>query len=167
MMRTLLLYTCGVILTLSVAAMITNHLSADLDTPPVISPVSNDIPSLTRFANQNSNSISGSSSYQKTALSVKAENLKQPHVLIINSNGSKLQGEIVMNNKVIQKFDDNKLEVNLSPYLSRGEQVLEVRGKYEPASSTVNLELNSPENNTIQQSSGTGKLDYQLALNVQ
>jgi hypothetical protein len=167
MMRTLLLYTCSVILTLSIAAIITNNLSADLDSPPVISPVSNNIPSSRKFANQNSNSLSVSSSYQNTAITVKAEKLKEPHVLLINFNGSKVQGEIVMNNKVIQKFDDNKLEINLSPYLERGKQVLQVKGKYEPASSTVNLELNSPENNTIQQSSGTGTLDYQLTLNVQ
>ncbi|AFZ02510.1 hypothetical protein [Calothrix sp. PCC 6303] len=166
-MRTLLLYTCAVVLTISIAAVITNNLSVDLDSSPVSKPVSVDIPNLTRFANQNSNSISGSNSSQKTAITIKAENMNQPHVLVINSNGSKLEGEIIMNSKVIQKFDNNNLEVNLSPYLSKGQQILEVRGKYEPASSIVNLELNSSGNNTIQQSSGTGKLDYQVALNVQ
>jgi hypothetical protein len=168
MMRTLLLYTCGVVLTLSIAAIITNNLSNNLDTTPVTNSVSENIPSLRSFAhNQNSNSISGANSYQNTVITVKAEQLKQPHILVINFDGSKLQGEIVMNNQVIQKFDDKKIEINLSPYLSRGKQILQVKGNYQPASSTVNLEFNSPENNTIQQSSGTGKLDYQIALNVQ
>jgi hypothetical protein len=167
MMRTLLLYTCGVILTLSIAAIVTNNLSTNLETPAVIDSVDNSTPSFNSFANQKTRSLFDSSSLQKTAISVKKENLGQPHILKINSSGSKFKGEIVMNNLVIQEIDSNKLEINLSPYLSRGEQILQVRGKYEPPASTVDLELSSPENNTIQQSSGTGKLDYQLTFNVQ
>jgi hypothetical protein len=167
MMRTLLLYTCGVILTLSIAAIVTNNLSANLEAPSAISTVDNRTSTSNSFTNSKSSSLLGSSNYQKATISVKKENLGQPHMLKINSGGSKLKGEIVMNNQVIQEINDNKLEINLSPYLSKGEQILKVRGKYEPASSTVDLELSSPENNTIQQSSGTGKLDYQLTFNVQ
>jgi hypothetical protein len=110
---------------------------------------------------------SSDSNMQRNSLSISSANLKQPHILKINSPNGKVQGEIKINGKVVKRFNQNKLELNLSPYLSRGQQKVEVSGRYNPATASVTLEMKSSGNEISQQDSGSGILNYVLDLNVQ
>lgn len=118
------------------------------------------------FTSSNSQ-VSNNSNYQTNSLSISAANLKKPHILKINSPNAKLQGEIRINGKVVRRLKNNQLQINLSPYLSRGQQKIKISGRYTPATASVTLEMNSADNNITQQTSGNGILNYILDINVQ
>jgi hypothetical protein len=92
---------------------------------------------------------------------------KQPHVLKINSSNAKLQGEIKINGKVVKRLNRNQSEINLTPYLSRGRQKIEISGRYIPATASVSIEMKSEGSNVSQQTSGSGILNYILDLDVE
>ncbi|MEA5572515.1 hypothetical protein [Calothrix sp. UHCC 0171] len=122
--------------------------------------------SFTSIQTQNSNS-SYSSSIQESTISVNSENLQQPQTLKINSSGTEFKGEILINGKVIKRLDRNQSEINLSPYLSTGQQKIEIKANYKPASANVNVDIVSSGSNISQQTSGNGTLNYTLNLTVQ
>lgn len=111
--------------------------------------------------------VSNNSNIQTNSLSISVANLKQPHILKINSPNAKLQGEIRINGKVVRRLNSKQSSINLSPYLSRGQQKVEVSGRYTPATASVSVQMNSPDSNISQQTSGNGTLNYTLDLNVQ
>jgi hypothetical protein len=119
------------------------------------------------FTSSNSQVSSNSSNIQRNSLSISTANLKQPHILKINSPNAKLQGEIKINGKVVRRLKNNQSEINLSPYLSVGQQKVQVSGRYTPATASVSVEMKSSDSNISQQSSGSGTLNYTLDLNVQ
>ncbi|WP_026735621.1 hypothetical protein [Fischerella sp. PCC 9605] len=120
------------------------------------------------FASQQSSTTSSSSSsgYQKSSLNLSAANLRQPHILRINTSGSQLSGEITVNGKVVKRLNDNQVEINLSPLLSVGEHIVEISGRYAPASSGVSIELSGPGVSSSQQTSGNGVVNYTLNLSI-
>ncbi|NWF58957.1 MAG: hypothetical protein HXY43_06520 [Fischerella sp.] len=122
------------------------------------------------FASQQSSttssSFSSSSGYQKSSLNLSAANLRQPHILRINTSGSQLSGEITVNGKVVKRLNDNQVEINLSPLLSVGEHIVEISGRYAPASSGVSIELSGPGVSSSQQTSGNGVVNYTLNLSI-
>ncbi|BAZ08312.1 hypothetical protein NIES4071_01170 [Calothrix sp. NIES-4071] len=111
--------------------------------------------------------ISSNSDIQRNSLNINAADLKQPHILKINSSNAKLQGQIKINGKVVRRLKNNQSEINLSPYLSRGQQKVEISGSYTPVTASVTVEMKSADNNISQQTSGNGILNYTLDLNVQ
>ncbi len=123
-----------------------------------------DVKTFTSFSNQQSNS---SSNFQRSTLNFPAANLNQPHVLKINSTGTQLQGEIIINGKVVKQLNNNQSEINLSPYLSTGQQKVEISANYTPPSAAVNVEVNGSGNNISQQTGGNGSLNYKLDLMIQ
>lgn len=82
-------------------------------------------------------SSSDSSAYQHSSLSLNAVNLRQPHLLKINSSATQLTGEITVNGKVVKRFSHSREEINLSPLLSVGEQKVQISARYAPASSST------------------------------
>ncbi len=110
---------------------------------------------------------SNSSSFQKSTLNLQAANLQNPHVLKINSTGTQLQGKISINGKVVKQLNNNQSEFNLSPYLSVGQQKVEISANYTPPSAAVNVEVNGSGNNISQQTGGNGSLNYKLDLIIQ
>lgn len=125
---------------------------------------SGDVKTFTSLRSQQS---SNSSNFQRSTLNLKAANLNQPHVLKINSTGTQLQGEITINGKVVKQLTDNQSEINLSPYLSTGQQKVEISANYTPPSAAVNVEVNGSSSNLSQQTSGNGTLNYRLDLTIQ
>lgn len=120
--------------------------------------------------NSNSNSFtsftSNSSGYQRGKVSLSATNLSQPHLLKIESSATQLNGRVIVNGKVVKKLSSKTTEIDLSRYLSVGEHKVEISANYAPATSPIKVELNAPNNNLSQQTSGNGTLNYQLDVSI-
>lgn len=109
---------------------------------------------------------SSSSSYQKSSVGVNAANLGKPHMLSVKSSANQLTGEIRIDGKVVKQIRNNKVDINLSPYLSMGEHKVEISARYSPADSDVSIEFNAPGTSNNQQTSGNGSINYQMDVSV-
>lgn len=118
---------------------------------------------------QSSQSQSSGNSYQKSSSSVslRAVDIRQPHILKINSSGTQFVGKVTIDGKVSKKLDSKTSEINLSPYLSVGQHTVEISGRYSPASSSIQVELKGPGTNVTQQSSGNGAVNHTMTVTVQ
>lgn len=114
-----------------------------------------------------STQISDNTNIQSDSINISAANRKQPYILKINSSGAKIRGTIKINGKIVKRLNSNQSQINLSPYLSRGQKKVEVSARYTPATASVSLEMKSDDNNISQQTSGDGIINYILNLNVQ
>ena len=78
-----------------------------------------------------------------------------------------MTGEISVNGKVVKQISNEKnVNIDLSRYLSVGEQKVEISARYNPPSSSVSVELNGPGTNVTQQNSGNGALNYSMDVSV-
>ncbi|MDJ0675816.1 MAG: hypothetical protein QNJ36_10620 [Calothrix sp. MO_167.B42] len=109
---------------------------------------------------------SSSSSYQKSSVGLNAANLGKPHMLSVHSSANQLTGEIRIDGKVVKQIRNNKVDINLSPYLSVGEHTVEISARYTPADSDVSIEFNAPGTSNNQQTSGNGSINYQMDVSV-
>ena len=66
----------------------------------------------------------------------------------------------------VKDINSKKTEIDLSRYLSVGEHKVEISANYAPTMSPIKVELNAPNNNVTQQTSGNGRLNYQLDVFV-
>ncbi len=118
------------------------------------------------FTSQHSSS-GDSFGYQKSSLTLSAANLTKPHILSINTSGAQMTGEITVNGKVVKQISNDKnVNIDLSRYLSVGEQKVEISARYNPPSSSVKVELSGPGTNVTQQNSGNGALNYSIDVSV-
>jgi hypothetical protein len=168
-MRNLIFYALCVGFFISLTAGLTDNFSYTQQNSSVNSHSSSnsnnggDVKTFTSFRNQQSDN----SSFQRSTLNLQSANLNQPHILKINSTGTQLQGQITINGKVVKQLNNNQSEINLSPYLSTGQQKIEISANYTPPSAAVNVEVNGSGSNISQQSGGNGSLNYKLDLTIQ
>jgi len=183
-MRNLLFFACGVALLVTVSTAFAQnfiHSNQSNQSSFVNKDNSSDMSSFTSNSQTSSNSSnssgyqhnftnsqsnSDSSGYQHSSLNLNAVNLRQPHILSINTSGNHLTGEITVNGKVVKRLNHNSEKINISPFLSVGEQTVKVAARYVPASSSVNVELSGPSTNVTQQNSGNGILNYTMDVTV-
>ena len=161
-MQNLIFYALCVGLIISLTAGLTNNLSYS----QISSEASSDsgaTQTFTSFTSKQSNSAST----QRNSLSLSAANLKQPQILKINAPSARLQGEISINGKVVQRLNDSSSKLDLSPYLSVGQQKIEISAQYSPSTAAVSVEVQGSGNNISQQTSGSGRLNYTLDLDIQ
>jgi uncharacterized protein YxeA len=167
-MKKIVFFACCMALIVSVGAAVAQNFSQNSQSSFVQSESNSesgdDMNSFSSFSSQQSSS--NSSSYQQSTLSLSAENLNQPHILSINSSGNQLNGEITVNGRAIKRFTNNKVEIDLSPYLSVGEQKVQISARYAPVGSAVNVQVSGPGTNVIQQTNGDGVLNSTINLSV-
>ena len=177
-MKNLLFLVCGIALIVTVTSAFAQNFLHNSQSSSVQSDVQSDSQSssvqsennsdsdsdMTSFTSQQSSS--DSSGYQRSSLTLSAANLRQPHMLSINTSGNQMTGEITVNGKVVKKISNNKVEIDLSPYLSVGEHTVEISARYAPTSSSVSVELSGPGTNITQQNSGNGILSYTMNVSV-
>ena len=113
-----------------------------------------------------SQNTSDSSGTQHNSFNLNAANLSQPHMLSIKTSGNQLTGEITVNGKLVKRLNKNSENINISPFLSVGEQTVKISARYAPASSSVNVGLSGPGTNVLQQNSGNGILNYTMDVTV-
>ncbi|WP_324632685.1 hypothetical protein [Phormidium sp. CCY1219] len=77
-----------------------------------------------------------------------------------------ISAEITVDGIPVKTVRGNSAFINLAPYLESGENRVEIRGYYSPASSTVRLELVGERNTITHEISGNGSLRQTLILDV-
>jgi predicted lysophospholipase L1 biosynthesis ABC-type transport system permease subunit len=118
-------------------------------------------------SSQSSQSSNGSYQKSSSSVSLRAVDVRQPHILKIDSSGTQFVGKVTIDGKVAKKLDSKISEINLSPYLSVGEHTVEISGRYSPGSSSIKVELKGPGTNVTQQSSGNGVVNHSMTVTVQ
>jgi hypothetical protein len=118
-------------------------------------------------SSQSSQSSSSSDQKSSSSVSLRAVDIRQPHILKIDSSGTQFVGKVTIDGKVVKKLDSKTSSINLSPYLSVGEHTVEISGRYSPASSSIKVELNGPGTNVTQQSSGNGVVNHSMTVIVE
>jgi hypothetical protein len=108
-----------------------------------------------------------SSQHQTTILNIDATKLRTPHILRVSvPAGTKLTGKILINGKVIKSLAQQGTAVNLSPYLFKGKNTIEILGHYTPAQSAPQVNFSGLGTQVSQQSGGNGILKQTLVINV-
>ena len=118
------------------------------------------------YSSQQSSSSSSSSGYQSNTLSLNRTDLKEPHILSIKTSGQQITGKIIVNDKLVRQIRGNKVEFDLSPHLSVGENLVKINARHTPASSTVDVEMNGPGTTVSQQNSGNGVVNSNMKIVV-
>jgi hypothetical protein len=104
---------------------------------------------------------------QITAISLSIDALKTPHFLSIKATDStQLIGQIAVEGVAIKRFHNSQISFKLSPYLSKGNNTIEISGNYQPLSSSVLVEFSGSGTRVTQQISGNGILRQTLIFNV-
>ncbi len=182
-MRNLLFFACGVamLVTLTTAfahqnfihssqsSSVNSNSNSDMSTFSSTSQTSSSDSSDSSGTQQSfttSQNTSDSSGTQHNSFNLNAANLSQPHILSIKTSGNQLTGQITVNGKLIKRLNKNSENINISPFLSVGEQTVKISARYAPASSSVNVGLSGPGTNVLQQNSGNGILNYTMDVTV-
>lgn len=108
-------------------------------------------------------------SYQRqtNTVTLRRDLLDEPHYLTLRSEGaSRLNGQILINDRIVRNLDAGSLTVDLAPYLTTGTTTVTLTADYAPTNASVVLRFEGPETTVSQQLSGTGQLNYQLVLDV-
>lgn len=103
---------------------------------------------------------------QESSLDLNSSDLKQPHILKISTNATQLRGQIKLNGRLLQSLKTSGNQVNLSPYLKVGRQVLEISGQYSPRSASVKIEFLGKNTQINQQTQGSSYLEQRFIINV-
>lgn len=101
-----------------------------------------------------------------STISIEHKNLRQPQILKINASNARLNGHITINQNRIIKLGNKQESINLSPYLFRGKNTIEISGSYSPQNSRINIEFSGTGNQVTQQTGGSGILKHTLIINV-
>ncbi len=107
---------------------------------------------------------------QLTSISINRADLRQPHMLRVRSeiNNSAMRMERVevkMNGRLLKSIANNALELNLAPMMTVGRYEVEVSG-ISPPDATISLNFTGPNTQVNQQSSGSGKINQRLMIDV-
>lgn len=101
-----------------------------------------------------------------STISIDRANLSQPQMLKLDASNARLNGHITINKNRTIKLAEKQKSINISPYLFRGENIVEISGTYYPQNSLITIEFSGSGNQVIQQSSGSGILKHTLIINV-
>ena len=75
--------------------------------------------------------------------------------------------EVKMNGKVIKTIANNSLELNLAPMMKVGRYEIEISGTSPRIDDTILVNFTGKNTNVTQQSSGSGRIDQKLVIDVQ
>ena len=106
-----------------------------------------------------------------STISFNRADLRKPHILrVYGMLDDKLvpmeRIEVKMNGKVVKTIANGSLEIDLAPMMKAGRYDVKVSGKSEKLDTSISLLFVGKNVNVNQQSSGTGKIDRQLIINV-
>ncbi|WP_241392730.1 hypothetical protein [Rippkaea orientalis] len=117
------------------------------------------------------NNYSFSQSYQEqsTSVNLSLSDLESPCILSISSSKSETQLtiEISLNDQLIKSFTGHDNRMDLSPYLTAGQQRILISGNYSPSNASIKIKLQGKNTYINQEIAGTGQLRQQLIFNIQ
>lgn len=113
--------------------------------------------------------IASSYSVQESSVSLGASELKAPYVLRIRPRGGAtyLQGTVKLNGRTLKSFNKNVTEINLSPYLRKGYQKVQIIGSYRPSHASVEIAFEGPSTEMTQETGGNGIVNQMIVVEVQ
>jgi hypothetical protein len=121
-------------------------------------------------SNYTSNSTinsSQSSQQQTTGINLNATALRSPHVLTIQAAANtRLTGKVMVDGVEVRKLQAGQTTFNLVPYLTKGNNKVEIVGEYRPVASNVSIKFSGPQTQVSQQVGGNGKLKQTLIITV-
>ena len=107
-----------------------------------------------------------SSQRQSNIMTLDRANLNKPHELVVTTSAN-LEGQIEIDGEVVTSLDRRTTTLDVAPYLSAAKTTrINVTGTYSPSTASVTLQFEGPGVSMSQQSSGSGRLEYQLNLEV-
>ncbi|MBE9170085.1 hypothetical protein IQ238_22035 [Pleurocapsales cyanobacterium LEGE 06147] len=101
-----------------------------------------------------------------STISIDRANLRQPQILNIDASAARLNGYIIINKNRTIELNSEQESINMSPYLFRGENIIEISGTYSPQNSRITIEFSGSGNQITQENSGSGILKHTLIINV-
>jgi hypothetical protein len=108
----------------------------------------------------------------RAMISLEKADLIQPHILrigaSINDRPIKLSKAVIkLNGNVVKTVTDSSVDLNLSPLLKNGRNVVEISASSTTTDATITTRLKGPNANVNSQSAGYGTSKQQLIINVQ
>lgn len=119
------------------------------------------------YSQSSSRSSTQSSQQQTTAINLNATALRSPHVLsVTTAANNRLTGKVMVDGVEVKKLQANQTTFNLVPYLTKGDNKVEIVGEYRPVSSKVAIKFSGPGTQISQQVGGSGKLRQTLIITI-
>jgi hypothetical protein len=119
------------------------------------------------YASNSTINNSQSSQQQTTGISLNANALRSPHVLsITTTTNTRLTGKVMVDGVEVRKLQAGQTTFNLVPYLTKGDNKVEIVGEYRPVASNVSIKFSGPQTQVSQQVGGNGKLRQTLIITV-
>jgi hypothetical protein len=107
------------------------------------------------------------SSQQTTGISLNSTALRSPHILTIQTAAdTRISGKVMVDGVEVKKLQGGQTTFNLVPYLTKGDNKVEIVGEYRPVSSNVAIKFSGPQTQVSQQVGGNGKLRQTLIITV-
>jgi hypothetical protein len=112
--------------------------------------------------------MAGSYSVQESSLDLDLVDLREPYTLTVRPSAAtlQLQGTIELNGKTLKTLGKGVSTINLSPYLRKGRQKLQVIGRYRPVGTSVEIALEGPSAETTQEVGGSGIINQIILIDV-
>lgn len=103
---------------------------------------------------------------QTAGVSLKLEDLEQPHLLVVTIAKGNIDGKIELNEQFLTRLQDSDNRINVSPHLSRGRNRIKISGSYNPKQAQVTIKLVGTHAQVTQQVSGKGALNHLIIVEV-
>jgi hypothetical protein len=115
---------------------------------------------------------SGGTQTQSSTVSLDRSDLRQPHILWVqgemNNAPIKMKRvEVKINGKVVKTITNGYLELNLAPMMTAGRYEVDISAISPRPDNTILLNFIGTHTQVKQQSSGSGKIDRKLIINIQ
>lgn len=112
--------------------------------------------------------LSQSYQEQETSVTVNKNQLNYPYLLSLKTSSSitNLQGKIEVNGKVITAKLNFNTVVDIAPYLNLGQNTVLITGNYNPASSSVTINLEGNGASVTQTTGGNGQVKQKITVYV-
>lgn len=111
--------------------------------------------------------LSQSYQQQETTVSVNKNQLNNPYLLSLQTSlATNLQGKIEVNGKVITTNLNSNIVVDLSSYLNQGKNTVLITGSYNPANSSVTINLEGDGTSVTQTTGGNGQIQQKITIYV-
>ncbi len=105
--------------------------------------------------------VTESQTQETTGITVDSDELA---LEVRGDRGTYIRAEITIDGRVVETIRGNYTAIDLSSYLKRGKNEIEITGSYTPAKSTIYVELTGDQNTVMQETSGTGRINQTLIL---
>ena len=118
------------------------------------------------YFSSSSGNFTNNGSCQQAIVNIDSKNLGLPHILNVKISGAQLACQVKVNGKVFKQLKSTSNQLNLSPCLSIGKNIVEILAPYSSSLFFIRVELLGPDTRVVQQTSGLGVLSHTLIVKV-